>query len=302
MTSSRQFEPYAPAPTTASGYAFEVNMVKAYGGAIGSLRSADQSQIAAFWANGPGTETPPGHWNRIAVDVAVRENLGLAEEARLLALVNLALADAAICCWRSKFDFNLWRPITAIREADADGNPETTADPNWSSFIVTPPFPEYTSGHSTFSRAAATVLAQFFGTDAIPITVEADGLPGVTRSYPGFGAAADESGISRIYGGIHFPSANIAGQTTGHLLAAHVMEHFLVALEAPVFVLVAPAESNVRVALRGEPGRAYWLEVCPDLAHWRPVGIATANAAGEAEFIDQGAASTDKRFYRAVAR
>ena len=302
MTSSRQFEPYAPAPLTSSGCAFEVNLLKAYGAATGSLRSADQSQIAEFWANGAGTETPPGHWNRIALLVAAERNLGLTEKARLLALVNLALADAAISCWETKYAFNLWRPVTAIREADTDNNPETTADPNWSSFIVTPPFPEYTSGHSTFSRAAATVLAAFYGTDAIPFRVGADGLPGVTRSYPGFGAAADESGISRIYGGIHFPSANIAGQTTGHLLGKHVVEHFLVPIEAPAFVLVAPTGTEVRVTLTGEPGRVYALEAGADLVRWIQIGTATANAAGEAEFVDPGATSSERRFYRAVAR
>ncbi len=302
MTSLRQFEPYAPAAVTTANYAFEMNLVKAYGAATGSLRTPDHTEIAEFWANGAGTETPPGHWNRIAVQVAAAQNLDVVDTARLMALLNIAQADAAICCWETKFTFNLWRPITAIREADNDDNPGTTGDPNWSPLLATPPFPEYTSGHSTFSRAAATVMARFFGTDAIPFTTGSDGLPGVTRSYPGFGAAADESGLSRIFGGIHFPSANIAGQTAGHLLAAHVMDYFLVALDAATFVLVAPTGADVHLKLRGEAGRRYTLEAGADLSNWSEVGTTTADAAGDMEFVDTGAAGEAKRFYRAVAR
>jgi membrane-associated phospholipid phosphatase len=302
LTSAAQFRPHAPPPVGSSAYAFELNIVKAYGGATGSMRSADQSQIAEFWANGAGTETPPGHWNRIAVQVAQARGLSTPEEARLLALLNVALADAAISCWEAKYMYDYWRPVTAIREADPDSTPEIVADPNWSSFVVTPPFPEYTSGHSMFSRAAATLLARYFGTDAIAFTVGSDELPGVMRSYAGFAVASDESAVSRVYGGIHFPSAIVTGQAAGHLLAEHVWTHYLQPLEAPTFVLVSPAGAEARIQLLGEPGRSYRLEACPDLREWVMVGTATAGTDGIAEFTDPASAGEAKRFYRATAQ
>jgi hypothetical protein len=153
--------------------------------------------------------------------------LSVLETARLFALLNLALADAAIACWDAKYACNLWRPITAIREADTDSNPDTEADPNWTPLPPTPPFPECTSGHSTFSRAAASILAGFFGSDEIPFTTSSDALPGVTRTFQSFSHAADEAGISRIYGGIHFATANISGQACGHAIAQHVIANCL---------------------------------------------------------------------------
>jgi membrane-associated phospholipid phosphatase len=302
MVSGSQFRPHPPPALSGSAYALEFDLVKAYGGATGSLRSADQSEIALFWLDGGGTETPPGHWNRIADDVAVARGLSLAEHARLMALLNLALADAAICAWDAKYAYSYWRPVAAIREADTDGNPATTADPAWTPFIATPPFPEYVSGHSTFSRAAATVLAGWYGTDAISFSTSSDGLPGVTRTFPGFSAAADESGISRIYGGIHFPSANIAGQTAGHLLGLHVAAHYLQPLRAPAFALVTPVGGSTQLKLIGEPGRDYVLQICPDLRSWVNVATNTAASNGEVLFADPQMGAAVKRFYRAVAR
>jgi len=109
----------------------------------------------------------------------------------------------------------LRRPVTAIRNGDLDGNPATVGDPEWSSFIATPPFPDYVSGHSTFSGAAAAVLAHFDGSDSIAFTTGSDFLPGVTRSFESFTAAASEAAISRLYGGIHTRSANQDGLTAG---------------------------------------------------------------------------------------
>jgi len=194
------------------------------GAATNSTRTADQTQIALFWADGAGTETPPGHWNSIAQDVAAAKGNTLEENARLFALLNLAMADAAICAWDAKYSFSFWRPVTAIRHADTDGNPATEPDPSWSSLIVTPPFPDYVSGHSTFSGAAATVLAIFYGTDNVSFTTGSDFLPGVHRSFNSFSAAAAEAAVSRLYGGIHFRSANEDG-LHGGLAIGHLMMH-----------------------------------------------------------------------------
>jgi hypothetical protein len=208
-------QPPPPPPLASPEYAAEALLVQALGGATSGLRTAEQTEIARFWAYGPGTASPPGHWNEIATSVVVQRHVGLVESARLYALLNVALADAAIACWRCKYTVGLWRPITAIQLADQDGNPATAADPNWTPLLPTPPFPEYTSGHSTFSGAAAVVLARFFRSDVAPFTAPSDDLPGVTRSYLRFSDAAIESGLSRIYGGIHFPSANVYGLQVG---------------------------------------------------------------------------------------
>jgi hypothetical protein len=192
------------------------------GGRASTRRTAEQTLIAWFWDDGAGTVTPPGHWNRIAQAAARARGTTPAENARLFALLNLALADAGIACWDCKFTYRLWRPITAIREADLAGNPDTRPDPRWTPLLTTPPFPSYTSGHSTFSGAAAALLAHFFGTDAVRFTIESEGLPGYTRSFASFSAAAREAGRSRIYGGIHYEFDNRAGLALGRALADRV--------------------------------------------------------------------------------
>ncbi|MDX2147886.1 MAG: vanadium-dependent haloperoxidase [Planctomycetota bacterium] len=227
MTSGSQFRQGPPPALTSAEYAAALNQVKELGSASSTLRTAEQTQIAHFWADGPGTETPPGHWNSIARDVGAQRGNTLHENARMLALLNIALADAAIVSWDMKYEYNLWRPVTAIREADTDANDLTLADPTWTPLISTPPFPEYTSGHSTFSATAATVLAGFFGTNDVAFTTDSDGLAGVTRSFNGFWQAAEEAGMSRIYGGIHFMFGNNVGLHSGRLLGQHVTSNFL---------------------------------------------------------------------------
>jgi hypothetical protein len=227
MESSEALRPNGPPPLDSARWAADFNEVKALGAAVGSIRTTDQSEIARFWADGAGTETPPGHWNHIAQDVAAAQGNTLEQNARMFALLNLALADAAICAWDAKYAFNFWRPVTAIRFGDTDGNDATAGDPAWSSFIPTPPFPDYISGHSTFSGAAARVLARFYGRDDIAFVSGSDSLPGVTRSFAGFAAAAAEAGVSRIYGGIHYRSANQDGLAAGAAIGDFAFANFL---------------------------------------------------------------------------
>jgi hypothetical protein len=209
------FRPDGPPALSSAEWAADFNEVKALGAAVGSTRTEEQSLIGLFWADGAGTETPPGHWNSIAQSVVETYELSLLETARLFALLNVAMADAAICAWDAKYAFSFWRPVTAIREADTDGNPATVPDPEWSSFITTPPFPDYVSGHSTFSGAAATVLAGFFGTDEVPFTAFSDALPSAMRTFNSFSEAAGEAALSRLYGGIHYRAANEDGLRLG---------------------------------------------------------------------------------------
>jgi hypothetical protein len=227
MRSHGQFRPAGPPPLDSATWAADYNEVKALGRAVASSRTADQSEVAQFWADGAGTETPPGHWNHLAQDIVAMTATSLDDSARLFALLNIAMADAAICAWDAKFTYYNWRPVTAIRLGETDGNPATEPDRAWSSFIVTPPFPDYVSGHSTFSAAAATVLALFYGTDAMSFTTGSDALPGVFRSFPSFSAAAAEAAMSRIYGGIHFRFASQDGLTAGFEIARWTFNNYL---------------------------------------------------------------------------
>jgi len=219
MSSSAQFRPPGPPALDSQRYAADYNEVKELGAAVGSTRTEEQTLIALFWADGAGTETPPGHWNSIAQTISAARGNTLEENARLFALLNIAMADAAICAWDAKYTFYFWRPVTAIAFAE----PQL----NWMSFIVTPPFPDYVSGHSTFSSAAATVLALFYGTDDLPFTTGSDFLPGVYRSFPTCLAAAQEAAVSRLYGGIHFRSANEDGLQAGVGIGQWAATHYL---------------------------------------------------------------------------
>ena len=219
MNNSSQFRPPGPPSLDSQRFAADLDEVKHLGAAVGSTRTEDQSQIAVFWADAPGTETPPGHWNSIAQTIAAARGNTLEENARLFALLNIATADAAICAWDAKYTFNFWRPVTAINFYEPGLN--------WMSFIVTPPFPDYTSGHSTFSAASATVLQLFYGTEDLPFTSGSDFLPGVYRSFSTPFDAAEEAGMSRIYGGIHFQSANQDALQAGSSVGEWTVTHYL---------------------------------------------------------------------------
>ncbi|MBZ4691080.1 MAG: phosphoesterase PA-phosphatase [Cereibacter sp.] len=173
----------------------------------------EQTAIARFWSDDPMlSPTPPGHWISITWQILDRDDAGLAESADVMARLGVGMADAFIGCWRSKFAHDLVRPVTYIRKL---------IDPEFEPLLITPPFPEYPSGHSTLSGAAATVLTASFGEgfgfeDA---THEDDGLP--ARPFPSFWAAAAEAAISRLYGGIHFRAAVEQGLEQGRCIGTH---------------------------------------------------------------------------------
>lgn len=174
----------------------------------------DQKIIARFWSDDPMlSPTPPGHWASIVIEIAARDALPLDRLADAMVRLGMAVADAFIVCWRVKFEYDLVRPVTYIRRL---------IDPKWEPLLITPPFPEYPSGHSTQSGAAYAALEAIFGTDFAfdDATHEADGLP--VRSFPSFKAAADEAAISRLYGGIHFRAAIDNGITQGECVAEYV--------------------------------------------------------------------------------
>jgi len=219
-----------------SGYAAQVNEVKSLGSRTSTTRTAEQTRIAFFWANDVnGTYKPPGHLNAITQVVSHDRGLTMNENARLFALLNLALGDAGVAAWDAKYNTNidLWRPISAIRLAGTDGNSRTTADPNWEPLnAFSPPFPAYISGHATFSAAHAAVMVGYFGTDNVKFTITSDdpyyaGLGGGARTYQKFSDAAWENAISRLYLGVHYRFDATDGNRVGTELGKYVARYFL---------------------------------------------------------------------------
>ena len=224
--------PPEPPELTSRQYTTDFNEVKTLGKADSEKRTPEQTLVAWFWEDGPGSVTPPGHWNRIAQGVARSKGTTLVENARLFAVLNFALADAGIYCWECKFKHRLWRPVSAIRAAADDGNPDTAADPDWHPLLPTPPFPSYVSGHSTFSGAAAAVLADFFGDD-VKVTATSEAFPGMTRTFRSFSALASECGRSRIYGGIHYECDNKEGLALGKQIGRYCSRNACQLREGP---------------------------------------------------------------------
>jgi hypothetical protein len=241
MNSGSQFSPDDVPPLTSRSYTAAFNEVQELGSATSSSRTADQTNIALFWANGAGTATPPGHLNMMAQIVAEKERNTLSENARLFAALNVAMADAAIMAWDSKFQTDFWRPVTAIRAAGTDGNPNTEAEAEWTPLIVTPPFPSYVSGHASFSGAAAAVLETFFGRDRVRFTLPSENPAVPARSFGSFSQAARESADSRLFGGIHWRFDNEDGLRAGRRLGSFVGNNFF-----------QPANFGVSAGLIGE--------------------------------------------------
>ncbi len=211
MDTAEEFRPPASwlPQLTSNKYAQHVNEVKSLGALNSKTRTAYQSETAFFWANDKnGTYKPPGHMVDYALRVSEQQGLNFQQNARLLGLLSLAMADGVICCWDTKYDTDrdLWRPIDAIRRADEDNNPKTEKDAGWLPFAPsTPAFPSYTSGHQMFGAVHAAIERQFFGRDWLKHTVTSDdGPPGQVRTYWNFTFPALENGRSRIYLGIHY--------------------------------------------------------------------------------------------------
>jgi hypothetical protein len=236
MKSPDQFRAPPPQRIDSKEYAEEIALVAKVGSRDGAERTEYQTLSTPFWADDLGTATPAGHWNVIAQDLALRQQLDVTACARLFALLNIACADAGISCWDTKYFYRTWRPETAIRESDPKVNPLVVRDPNFIPNMAAPAHPDYTSGHSTFTGAATRLLERWFGTDDVEFTTTSDGLPGAVRTFKKLSAACDEVGMSRIFGGIHTMSANLAGQRAGKAIADWTFETSL----QPVRALAAP--------------------------------------------------------------
>lgn len=214
---ANEFRPAPPPALTSDTYTQVFNEVKDLGFINSSTRTADQTQIGKFW-NGNIQD----FWNEIAQTAAIAHHLDLERSARLFALLNISLADTTIAFFEAKYTYNFWRPVTAVRLADTDGNPQTDPDPSWLPLTTkTAPDPSYPGAHSAISKAGATVLSFYFG-DRFTFDVTSESLAGVTRHFTSFSAAAEEAGLSRIFAGQHFRSDHVAGKRLGEQVAESV--------------------------------------------------------------------------------
>ena len=266
LPSAETFPQIPPPALTSAEYAEAFDEVKRLGGdgiTTPTLRTADQTEAGIFWGydGTPGLGTPPRLYNQIVLQIADEHRTTGVHLARLLALVNTALADASIACWHQKYVYQFWRPVTGIREADAgtgptglgDGNPATSGDATFSPLGApasnltgpnfTPPFPSYASGHAAFGGTLFEMLRDVYGTDAIAFTFVSDEFNGLTldhtgvvrpyrpRSFSSLSEAEEENGQSRIYLGIHWAFDKTTGISDGNQIADYVFGHAFQALK-----------------------------------------------------------------------
>ena len=220
LKSGDQFRPEPPPTLDSEQYAKDYNEIFTIGRLVSPNRTPEQTDIALFWRG-----SPTQIWNPVIHQALDANPLSLSETARVMALVYLAAADASVACWDSKYVYNFWRPQAAIAAGAIDGNDATTGDPTWVPLLPTPPHPEYVSGHSSNSGAIGVMLRLLFGDDpGAPLTVT---LTGITREWTTFSEAIDEVVDARVYSGIHFRTADEAGERMGRQVARFVFTHAL---------------------------------------------------------------------------
>src|SRR5258708_5708839 len=220
LHNAAQFRPGPPPAVTSQAYAQALNEVKSLGQNTSTTRTPEQTVIGKFWA-GPIWNT----WNEIAENAALARHTNLETTARLFAVLNLSFADSTIAFYDAKYHYQLWRPVTAIREANTAGNPAIVGDPTWTPLAPTAPDPDYPSAHGVISGAGAAVLSAFFG-NKDQIRVTSDVLPGVVPTYTSYTGVATEASLSRIYSGQHTRIDFDVGSELGHNLAQFVLPHF----------------------------------------------------------------------------
>jgi Domain of unknown function (DUF6851) len=230
IQTSTQFLPPPPPTLTSQRYATDFNETKSLGLATSDVRTAEQTEIALRIAAVGFSTAPQEVFFRVAEDVARTQGLSLVDTARLFAFVSVAQHDGLQTSFTSKFTYGLWRPVTAIRRANEDGNPLTDPDPEWLPLLITPPYPSYAGNASCLSAAAARALQLAMGSDEIPFSVTWIGVPpntDVTRDYNRFSDLAEEFARSRIFGGIHYQFDSDASQSACPKVADYVHAHYM---------------------------------------------------------------------------
>jgi hypothetical protein len=222
MERGSQFRPSAPPALTSGEWARDYNEVKDLGGKKSTTRTAEQTEIARFWMI-----TGPPSWDPIVRQLAAAPGRSLIENARLFALVEMAGADALIAVFEGKYAFNFWRPITAIRNGDLDGNDATSRDAGWEPLIDTPLHPEYPCAHCIASGAVRAVLESEFGTGAVSLSMTSSAAPGVTHKWASIQGWAEEVSAARIYGGIHYRNSTVVGKDMGKKIGELALRNYL---------------------------------------------------------------------------
>jgi hypothetical protein len=223
LNSPSQFRAEAPPELTSDTWTRDYNETKSLGSATSTTRTAEQTDIGRFWADQPILQ-----WNRTWRKISMARGLSLSDNARFFAMLTTASADAIIACWDSKYFYSFWRPVTAIRAGDTDGNPGTEPDPNWIAVVVTPNHPEYPAAHGCFSGASTNTLRFFFGTDRFDFTIDSNvaGLTNPVRSFGRFSQALDEVLDARVYGGMHYRNSTKKGAKIGKQVSHYLTRHF----------------------------------------------------------------------------
>jgi hypothetical protein len=250
IASPDQFRPGPPPDVGSIAYAAAYSEVLAIGSATSLTRTADQSAAAQFWVQASGTAP----WIQAGLDVAETTGLSSIENARLFALLSTSVADSVIGIWDAKYQYDYWRPVTAIRNGDLDGNGLTAGDPNWTPFITTPNHPSYISGHSGVAGAASTILANFLGdTQNFCLTVS-----GLNRCWSSFSGAADDAANSRLWGGIHWSFDNAAGLALGRQIGQYALSStaFDAVPEPASWAMMITGLGLIGVAIRRRTRRA----------------------------------------------
>jgi hypothetical protein len=225
LDSNSQFQPPPPRTLGSATYADDFNAVKALGRKTGSTRTDDQTALAPFWEANASV-----HWNQAANQMARANHLSISKSSRLLAVLNIAMADTVFTVWSAKRYYGsvatevTWRPQTAITLAATDGNPGTIPDADWVPLITTPSHPEYPAGHPSLNGAAATVLLGHFS-DKQTFTLTATGQP--SRTYTSIRQARADGNNARMWGGMHYPSTVAISDALGAAIARHVDENFM---------------------------------------------------------------------------
>ena len=223
LKSPSQFRVKPPPDLTSERWARDYNEVKALGAATSSSRTPEQTDIGRFWS-----ENTLAQWDRAWRRISMAKGLSMNDNARFFAVLAAAVSDAMIACWDSKYTYNFWRPVTAIRAGDTDGNPDTQPDTTWTPLVTTPPHPEYPSAHGCFTGATTETLKFLFDTDDVSFSVDSTvaGLSNPVHNYSSFSQALDEVSGARIYGGMHYRNSMRYGAKIGKKASHYATDHF----------------------------------------------------------------------------
>jgi hypothetical protein len=223
LNSPSQFRAEPPPDLSSETWVRDYNETKSLGRATGSTRTAEQTDLGRFVSDQPMLQ-----WNRAWRRISAAQEMSLADNARFFAMLTTASSDALIACWDTKFFYNFWRPVTAIRAGDTDANSATEPDPNWIGLVTTPNHPEYPAAHGCFSSASTGTLKFFFATDDFDFTMDSNvaGLTNPVRHYVSFSQALDDILEARIYGGMHFRNSNQKGAIIGKQVSKYVTTHY----------------------------------------------------------------------------